>query len=381
MRILVITRNFPPSIGGIQSMLYQIVRHLIPHVEVDVIGPFNKSSESLDLKVYRPGGRGIIRFIFHALNCGIRLTSLNDINIIVVGSAAEISVGYILSRLRKKPLVALVHGLDVIYANRIYQWYISRFLNSCERIIVNSHATKQECIKRGVEEYKIVVINPGIDFKEFVKEQAISKNLTFDFDKTDIILSVGRLVERKGVKEFITHVMPLLVRKYPEVTFIIVGLEPKKRHLLRRNLRSEINYEINRLGLNKHVFLLGEISRSELLYLYKKCKLFVLPVIPTKGDMEGFGIVLLEANAAGKPVVASRIGGIPDAVIDGKNGILVEAGDWEKFAGAVGQIISDNGFRNELGEYGRQRVRLEFDWSIVIKKYLKAMTQIYLDYQ
>jgi len=101
-----------------------------------------------------------------------------------------------------------------------------------------------------------------------------------------------------------------------------------------------------------------------------------LPVLDLNDDVEGFGIVALEAAAAGKPVVATRVGGIPDAVEDGKSSILVAAGDYTGLSRAITALLSDSSFRAALGEFGRCRVREKFSWSAIGRRYEKLMSEI-----
>jgi glycosyltransferase involved in cell wall biosynthesis len=101
-----------------------------------------------------------------------------------------------------------------------------------------------------------------------------------------------------------------------------------------------------------------------------------LPVLDLNDDVEGFGIVALEAAAAGKPVVATRVGGIPDAVEDGKSGILVAAGDYTGLSRAISALLRDSAFRVALGEFGRCRVREKFSWSAIGRRYEKLMSEI-----
>jgi phosphatidylinositol alpha-1,6-mannosyltransferase len=224
---------------------------------------------------------------------------------------------------------------------------------------------------------KVNVINPGIDFSEFTEISASSILSELDIVNRKFLLSVGRLVERKGVLEFIKFVMPELKTQSPDTLLLVVGDEPGRKTRKKQGLIDEIKSEIERLGLSNNAMLLGEIPREDLLYLYNHCSMFIFPGIAVKGDMEGFGIVLLEANAAGKPVVASNIGGVPDAVVDGESGFLVEPGNWNQFLYTIEKLNSQEVLKRRLGDYGRKRVKSQFDWPVVISKYYDVITQVH----
>ena len=134
-------------------------------------------------------------------------------------------------------------------------------------------------------------------------------------------------------------------------------------------MKSLIETEVTRLKLEKSVLLLGYVEREELINLYHACDIFVLPAIQVEGDIEGFGIVLIEASAAGKPVVATRTGGIPDAVEHSKSGFLVAPAAWKEFSNIIGRLLSDEVLRKKLGDLGHERVKKEFDWTVVASQF------------
>jgi len=122
-------------------------------------------------------------------------------------------------------------------------------------------------------------------------------------------------------------------------------------------------------GVQDHVRLLGWLSDGDLARVYHASDVAVLPVLSMEHDVEGFGIALLEAAAAGKPAVATRVGGIPDAVEDGKSGILVDPGDYEGMSKATVALLCDDRTRRTMGDYARRRAREKFDWEEIAKQY------------
>jgi len=123
------------------------------------------------------------------------------------------------------------------------------------------------------------------------------------------------------------------------------------------------------LGLKEHITFTGGVSDQELHQLVSGADLLVFPVIPIPGDVEGFGIVILEGAIHGVPTVASRSGGIPDAVEEGKSGVLVEPENWPEMISAVSDLLSDPAARKQLGEYAAERARSEFSWQVIGERY------------
>jgi glycosyltransferase involved in cell wall biosynthesis len=117
------------------------------------------------------------------------------------------------------------------------------------------------------------------------------------------------------------------------------------------------------------VRLLGSLSDADVIKLYQACELVILPALDMKDDVEGFGIVALEAAAAGKPVVATRVGGIPDAVEDGKSGVLVEPGDYEGLSELIISLLRDPELSLSMGSYAHRRANKEYSWYEIVTRY------------
>jgi phosphatidylinositol alpha-1,6-mannosyltransferase len=171
-------------------------------------------------------------------------------------------------------------------------------------------------------------------------------------DANKVILTVGRLVERKG-HEFVLKALPLIAERYPQLKYLIIGKGPMEKKL--RNI-------VERKKLSDVVEFHGEVDN--IADFYGNCDVFIMPsrFIEKKGDVEGFGLVFLEANFFGKPVIAGNSGGISDAVIDGETGILVNPENPKEIADAVLKLFDDPKLARKLGEQGRKRVLEEFTW-------------------
>jgi glycosyltransferase involved in cell wall biosynthesis len=250
-------------------------------------------------------------------------------------------------------------GLDITYRNWFYQWLIPRCVARLDHVIAISNATLEECVKRGVPATKCVMIPCGVYPEEFIMvatrtdlEQLIKTPLK----GKKVLITVGRLVERKGVAWFVENVMPKLGNEY---IYAVVGVGPEQERIATL---------IKDLQLENRVKLLGKISEHDLKVLYNTSDIFVMPNIPVAGDMEGFGIVAIEAASTGLPVVASKTEGIINAVIDNTTGVLIEVNQVAEFKGAIlsGPRLS----RKNIA----RATAAKFSWPSIGMTYIEALS-------
>lgn len=179
------------------------------------------------------------------------------------------------------------------------------------------------------------------------------------------VLFVGRLVERKGVDVLLRAAARL--RERYRLRVVVVGEGPERNHL--EDLARQ-------LGLEQLVEFRGRVTDEELARCYGSASVFVLPaVVDRRGETEGLGVVLLEAMSYGVPVVATRVGGIPDIVEDGANGLLVEAGDAEALAGALAKVAEDRALASRLGEAGRRTGENRFGWERITDRWERLYSE------
>ncbi len=375
MGILVITWNFPPKRGGIECLIGDLCAGLRRNHSVAVVTAHSQFPPASETAVFRAPWPGLVAFGLYAFWRGARLLLRDPEKKIIFGGSAMVTpLVLILARLFGRKAVVQTHGLDIIYANVLYQFLCVRWLKHCDRVIANSAYTASLARNAGMPANRIEIIPPGVDSQRFAattNEHTARTNLGLEGKR--IILFVGRLVKRKGIKEFIENSFVNIVREVPEACFVIVGGNPEESLTHRGNVLSEIQAAVTQLCLQDHVRLLGAVSDERLIALYRMCDVVVLPVLATKDDVEGFGIVLLEAAAAAKPTVATRVGGIPDAIEDGKSGILVERGDYNGLTEAIITLFRNDAVLSALGNYGVRRVQENFDWTKIVEKYERAL--------
>lgn len=261
---------------------------------------------------------------------------------------------------RKTPrLVATFHGAEVALARRKahYRPVLRWLTRGLDAAIANSSSTAATVRELTGVEASIIPFGPPRGAVGFDRERGEAPGPSGGLP---VVFSVGRVIERKG--------FPVLVRAAK-------ALRGKARVVIAGDgeYRKVVEKEIARLGVGDVVTLAGRVSNEELAALYGRCAVFCLPaVVDSRGETEGLGVVLIEAMAHGKPVVASRLGGIPDAVADGETGLLVPPNDPDALAAALLRVIGDRNLADRLGEAGRERARRLFSWEGVAERHLEV---------
>ena len=376
MQLLMITWNYPSKLGGMEVMIAQIVAGLRRHMRVRVLGPYDPLERD-EPDTVRAGRGGLAWFILSAIFTGWRLLRREPIDLLIGGSALMTPVLFVLSRLGIRPFMVIVHGLDLVYEHPLYQFMLRRLLPRADYVIANSENTQRLAEQLGVSRVNIQVIPPGVALPQTIPAKRIGQFCAErQLTQRKIILSVGRLAARKGIVEFVTAAMPGIVSEVPEVLFLIAGENPTDSLAHKADVKEAVKTAVAKQGLEQYVRLLGRVDDETLRALYQCCDLFILPALDVPGDIEGFGIVLAEAAAASKPVVATRVGGITDAVADGETGKLVACGDWDGLKTAVVDLLADEAKQQQMGDNARRRVEEKFEWAIVIRQYQALLAAV-----
>ena len=376
---LLITSDFPPVPGGESVWFYNIFRHL-PSSKVVVLAPQLPGAKSFDLKqqfiVHRARGvsyGSILGKATKSINFLIdqfKIYQQDDIELLHCGQAISVGpVGLLFKRLYGIPYFIYFFGHEhESYLNVPFVQKLLRIsLEQSDKIIAISEFARRELLNIGLKDEKIVVITPGTDVAKFNPRLDASEIIKkYHLNAKKVILSVSRLVEQKG-EDIVIKSLPLVLESEKETVYIIGGTGPYEEQL------KEL---VQKYDLQNNVIFAGYIPDEELPLYYCVCDLFIgnsrkLP----GGKVEGFGMVFLEANACAKPVIGGRTGGITDAVVDGKTGILVDALDIEEIANAIIRILNDKEYAEELGREGRKRVEEEYTWERKAKQLEELLTK------
>lgn len=378
MGILIITWNFPPRQGGMENLIAGLADGLSKNHCLFVVTSFASVADGKEA-VFRPRCPGLLAFFLYSLYRGsILLARHPEIRVILGGSALVLPVVVLLAKIFRRRSVVNVHGLDLVYPSSLYHIFWLRWLRHCDRVVANSSHTASLAERINLRKDAVQIIPPGIYWDSFALPVGREEKTAMGLDGRKVLLFVGRLARRKGVGEFLQRSFARIVREVPEAYFLIVGENPSHSLAHNEDIASEIRRVVREMGLEDHVRVLGWLTDLELAKVYQISDLMVLPALSTKGDVEGFGIVILEAAAAGRPAVATRVGGIPDAIEDGRSGILVDPEESDRMSEAIVRLLWDDQARLALGQYAQNRVREQFGWDSIIRRYeelFKSMTE------
>jgi len=359
MKTLLFTLEFPPYKGGVSNVYGNLAAYW-------PIGESLVILDNNDQSLLKPG-----KFLSWLPAYGIlkRKIEKSSIDYVLVGQILPLgTLTWFLSLFRPLKYAVYLHGMDLTFALKSPRKKILAYLilrRAAKIISVNS------CVARKVREFfpeftdKIEVINPGIvSGAPFTKEgELASLNELYGIKDKTVLLSIGRLVKRKGFDMVLRALSELPETEINNLVYFIAGVGADEQYL--RLLVPD--------KLKKQIIFLGQITDEEKWVWLKRCDLFIMPSREIDGDFEGFGIVYLEANLSGKPVIAGESGGVGDAVIDGYNGLLVNPEDIFSIKGAIVRLMNDPALRNKLGEQGRVRAINEFNWEKQVSKLINAI--------
>ena len=270
-------------------------------------------------------------------------------------SLPEGALGWALGRRHGWPYVVYVHGeeLNVATSSRELRWLTRRVLSGAHLVIANSENTRATLGRGWVDPARVSVLTPGVDTRTFVPApRSVEARRLLGWGDRPVVLTVGRLQLRKG-HDTVIRALPTIRRVLPDVLYVVVG-DGAERDRLERLARE--------LGVGAHVQFRGEPADEEIVRCYQQCDLFVLANREVDGDFEGFGMVLVEAQACGRPVVAGRSGGTRETLVEGSTGVLVSGDDDREVAEVVEGLLKDRARLDAMGARARAWAVERFDW-------------------
>lgn len=368
MRILYISHLHPPkgaplkSIGGMQRVSMQLVSEIeqMDNVEIKTI-------------IQHAPWKGIeIRTVFFLLKLTRKLPAIVQEfkpDVILFSSMVTASLAKFTRDKIDVPMVTINHGQDIKMPVNIYQNFVPRVFEALDGVISVSRATRDECIKRGMAPEKGIALPNGFDMSDFEKSPdkssarlAIEKEFGVNLSSKKILLTVGRQVKRKGHEWFINEVLPKIKS---DMFYLVIGEGPEHDNLVTL---------VQNSSFKDRILLVGKQPDAVLKDAYSAADLFIMPNIPVPGDMEGFGIVLLEANLAGTPAVAADLEGIKDVIENGENGYKIEVRNSGQFAASVDGLIQNE--LEDMSKSARSFVLENFAWNNVAQQYISYLKAV-----
>ncbi|MBI4051389.1 MAG: glycosyltransferase family 4 protein [Elusimicrobia bacterium] len=360
MEVLLVTADFPPMLGGQAKYLGEVWGRL-PAGQVLVLAPSHGQRPYFPVamvRIWLPLGNHIfskiLKVLLLCIHCLVLCKRLKP-RLLCAGqvTAGGIAV-WLVFRLLGIPYVTIVHGGDVLGWRGPRSWLGSVLRNS-RLIICNSSYSRSVVVSKLGNGYhgKIEVLNPPLpdSFGVPLPDREISRARLGWSRHEIVLLTVARLVPRKGIDR-ILEALPSLLRKHPQTRYVVVGDGP---------MRESLESRVRSLELQDKVRLEGFMDEERIVEYYAASDIFVLVSDTSEVDAEGFGVVYLEAQAMGLPVVAGNTGGAPEAVKEGETAFLVSSQKIEQIQDALDVLIQDRSRRGEMGAKGKIWVRENFD--------------------
>ena len=375
MKILLLSWNFPPAVGGMEIMIASLFHGLRQrgHV-VRAVTRWVQSNEPED-SVYRAARPGVLAYLLFSFFRGWALCREMRPDFILCGSVLTAPAAWLLSIFFRIRWGVPLYGSDLMAGGRLYRGLLRFLLRRAQALFPISRYTQSLAEQLGVDMRRATIIHPGVDIRPFEREPTEgAEELLALCQGRRVLMTAGRLVRRKGVLEFVRDVMPELAARYPNLLFLVVGDDGSQSLIHNKEgMRKKIEAVIREKGLEEQVRLLGRLSDRDLVRLYFHAHVFVLPGLDLPGDVEGFGLVFSEAALAGVPAVATRAGGVPDAIVDGETGFLVPPGDRAALVAALSTLFDDESRRRQMGQAAATRVHTTLAWDVIVDQYELAL--------
>jgi phosphatidylinositol alpha-1,6-mannosyltransferase len=370
-KYLLATLDFPPQKGGVAT-LYKSYYDYWPNGELFVLANNSLSSQDSNKVKFRNLISNKIRprWLPAFWHLWREVKEANGSINIIVGQILPLGiVTYYLSKFLKFKYTVLLHGMDFSLAtvNNRKKKITKKILQRADKIICsNSYTANSVKVFNDGLAVKLGMVNPGIE-SSFVRNPQRVEELRAKHGLQNklVLLGLGRLTRRKGVDNVI-KAMDDISKSAADLVYVVAGAGQEAEAL--KNIVAAMPEEVK----NKIIFL-GQISDEDRWAWLELCDIFIMPSRNIAGDYEGFGIVYLEANLAGKPVVAGDSGGVRDAVINNINGFLVNPESVEEIAAAVIKLAADPELRKALGEQGKRRAVENFNAKKQVEKIFKIL--------
>lgn len=361
MKTLLFTLEYPPFKGGVANYYENLVKHWPDPDNIFVM--VNSEKRIIDKKVtqccliskfiYPKWITSIFKLFYYIL--------INKIDHVLVGHLLPLgTVTFIVSRFTGIRYTVIIHGMDFAFAiRRNRKRFLTKLILKNSQKIICSNNFVADMVKDFVGEAavsKVQVVNPGIN-NDFILNDVLVKKIKKEYDLEDktVLLSVGRLVKRKGFDK-VVEVMSDVNKAVPNLKYVLAGKGPDEDYIKK----------CQKVGAD--ILYLDNLPEEEKWAWLALCDIFIMPSRNINGDFEGFGIVYLEANLAGKPVIGGNSGGVADAIRGAYSGILVDSENAESIKEAIISLATNKELCQKLGAQGQRRAIEEFNWPNQIKK-------------
>ena len=353
---LIVTRSFPPDIGGMQSLMWGLTKELSKNYMIKVFADYIDGHKDFDeqasFSIERVGGIKLLRKYRKAqlINEFIKENKIEGI----IGDHWK-SLELIKSNKKK---YCLIHSKEINHLKGTnLNKRVLNVLNNVEKVIANSEYTKNLAINSGISQDKVLVINPGINPVKKINKKSLDKVESLLKIKTPRLITVSRFDKRKN-HEKIIMALRNLKQQYPDIVYICIGYGDEEENL--KKLVQELN-------LSSQVMFFKNISDDLKNSLLAKSDIFVMPSIIHKKSVEGFGIAYVEAAQYGIPSLGGKDGGASDAIDNNKTGLICDGNNLDDIYSSLNSMIENKRYL-ELGKNAKEFVA-KFQWEKIIEIY------------
>lgn len=383
-RVLAITRNLPPLVGGMERLVLHMIDALCTDYRVHALGPVGSSRHlPPEVSVSEVPAAPLWRFLLLASWRAVGAALKPPPRLVLAGSGLTAPFAWVAARIARAPCVVYLHGLDVETRHPLYRLLWRPFLRRCDRVLVNSRFTRDLAARIGIDAGRIEILPPGVELPDMAKaeEKRRAFRSKHGLDNVPLMLYVGRITARKGLAVFVQDILPAVFARQPRAKLVVVGAEPAQALKQSAGETRRVLDLLNVQGLSERVVFLGELEQDDpdLSAAYFAADALVFPVQSIPGDNEGFGMVAIEAAAHGLLTVAFSAGGVPDAVKDGVSGYLLDAGDNSGMAKRLTDLLSHT--ISPDGAASCLRFASEFSWPNFKNKLLTICQELAADPQ
>ena len=357
---LIVTRAFPPELGGMQSLMWGLTKEMSKNFMIKVFADYQNNHKEFDKKenfsIERVGGIKFLRKIRKAQLINEYLKE-NKVQGIIADHWKSLEL---INTDKKK--YCLIHGKEINHPKgSSLNDRVVKVLNNVEKVIANSEYTKNLAIDSGVKKGKIVVINPGVDPVNELNKKSLEKVESLLKVKSPRLITVSRFDKRKN-HEKVIMALRNLKQLYPDIVYICIGYGDEEENIKKL---------VEELDLTSQVMFFKDISADLKNALLAKSNIFVMPSIIHKTSVEGFGIAYVEAAQYGIPSLGGKDGGASDAIDHDKTGLICDGNNLDDIYSSLNSMIENKRYI-ELGKNAKEYVS-KFQWNKTIEEYKKII--------
>ena len=357
---LIITRSFPPELGGMQNLMWGLTKELAKNYMIKVFADYHENYETFDeqvsFSIERVSGIKLLRKYRKAQLIN-EFIKKNKVEVLIADHWKSLEL---IKSDKKK--ICLIHSKEINHEKRTnLNNRVLNVLNNVEVVVANSKFTRNLAIQRGVDESRIVVINPGVDPVKELNKKSLEKVESLLKHKTPRLITVSRYDKRKN-HEKVIMALRNLKQIYPSIVYICIGYGDEEENIKKL---------VKELKLEEQVMFFKGISNELKNSLLAKSNIFVMPSIIYKKSVEGFGIAYIEAGQYGIPSIGGIDGGAADAIDHEKTGLICDGNNLDAIYSSINSMLKNKKYL-EYGKLAKEN-SLKFKWDKIIDAYKKIL--------